>query len=348
MAARKILMGGIAVGVVLLLSGVAFFQPLFAPPVNLGPKINTSAFESDPFWDGPRKRLYFLSSRDGGSRKIYFSDWTDTGWTDPVKLGPQINTGGEFSPSVTPDGQKLYFVADARQGFLWDIWVSTWDSSVNDWGTPVNVGYPVNTPDVEFSAHLVPDGRLFFSSCCYADSQFPFGRCGIFASEWNGSSWSAPQYQWGCSTQDYPTVPADGQWLYFHDFVSDGKSIFAVAWEDSNWVIPAYDLRQQLGGRAVTPSITPSGDSLFFSGTFDLGGFGGNDIWVAKRLLRGDLNMDNLLTAADVVLELNKVFLDEPYPAPESLGDMNCDSKFTPADAVLLLQVVYLEIPPEC
>ena len=82
-------------------------QPLFAPPVNLGPKINTTGVESDPFWDGLRKRLYFLSSRDGGSRKIYYSDWTDTGWTGPVKLGPQINTGGEFSPSVAADGQKL-------------------------------------------------------------------------------------------------------------------------------------------------------------------------------------------------------------------------------------------------
>ena len=58
--------------------------------------------------------------------------------------------------------------------------------------------------------------------------------------------------------------------------------------------------------------------------------------------------MDGELTAADVVLELNKVFLGEPYPAPEAVGDMNCDSGFTPADAVLLLQVVYLNVPPEC
>ncbi|MGE5693378.1 MAG: hypothetical protein ACM3YF_06320, partial [Candidatus Zixiibacteriota bacterium] len=271
-------------------------------------------------------------------------------WNDPVKLGPHITTGDEQSPSVSPDGQKLYFVASARQGFLWDIWVSAWDSSVNDWGTPVNVGYPVNTPDVEFSAHLAPDGRMFFSSCCYEDSLFPSGRCGLYASASNGTAWSVPQYQWGCGGDpQYPSIPSNGQWLYFHDFDFDGRSIFAVAWDDdSGWVSPVYNLRPQLGGRASRPFIVPLGDSLFFSGTIDLGGFGSNDVWLAQRLDRGDLNMDGQLTAADVVLELNKVFLDAPYSAPEPVGDMNCDGAFTPADAVSLLQVVYLELPPSC
>ncbi|MGE5692580.1 MAG: hypothetical protein ACM3YF_02240 [Candidatus Zixiibacteriota bacterium] len=260
-------------------------------------------------------------------------------------MGPQITTGDEQSPSVSPDGQKLYFVASARQGFLWDIWVSIWDSSVNDWGTPVNVGYPVNTPDVEFSAQVAPDGRLFFNSCCYADSQFPFGRFGIYASSWDGDSWTFPELQWeNGSDPDYPSVPADSQWLYFNN-VSD---IYTAQWTGSEWGLPAYNLRQQLGGRATCPFITHSGDSLFFAGTTDLGGFGARDIWLARRLDRGDVNMDNLLTAADVVLELNKVFLGEPYPAPEAVGDMNCDGAFTPADAVILLQVVYLELPSNC
>jgi len=344
---RAFLLAGLILGgVIFLFSGVAFSQPLFAPPVNLGPKINTSLVESDPFWDGPRNRLYFM--RDG---YLWFADWTGTDWTNPVPLGPQINAGAGLkqSPSVTPDGQKLYYVDDSRQGRLWDIWVSTWDSSLNDWGTPVNVGYPVNTPDVEFSAHLAPDGRLFFSSCCHVDSLFPSGRCGIYASDWNGSTWSIPQRQWGCGVEpEYPSLPASRRWLYFDELDSDGMSIFVVAWEDSGWVLPAYNLRQQIGGRAITPSITPSGESLFFSGSPDLGGYGSQDIWLAKRLLLGDLNLDSQLTASDAVLGLNKVFLDEPYPAPEPLGDMNCDSQFSPADAILLLRRVYLAAPPEC
>src|SRR3989304_140708 len=120
----------LAIGLVLLLSRVAFSQPWFAPPQNLGPPINTSAVESDPFWDGPRNRLYFM--RDGD---IWYAEWNGTDWNTPVELGPQINSGPgiEQSPSVSADGQELYFVIDYRQGYLWDIWVSTWDPSLNTW-----------------------------------------------------------------------------------------------------------------------------------------------------------------------------------------------------------------------
>lgn len=335
----------LAVGAVLLFAGVAFPQPLFAPPVNLGPKINTSTYESDPFWDAPRNRLYFISARDNEIPKIFFADWTDTGWADPVKLGPQINTGDVKSPSVSPDGQKLYLVSSWIYGY--DVWVSTRDSSTNDWGAYVNLGYPVNTQDGEWSAHIAPDGRLFFSSCCWPDSVYPFGRCGIFASEWNNSSWSFPQLQWGCGVStDYPSVPVNNHWLYFQECCGN---IFVVGWNnDSGWVYPAYNISQQLGGRGATPFITPSGDSLFFAGTPDFGGYGHQDIWLAKRLMLGDLNLDNQLTPADVVLELNKVFLDEPFPAVPQIGDLNCDNLFTAADVVLILYRIFMGIPFPC
>lgn len=216
----------ISAGLFLLaFTSLAIAQPVFAPPVNLGPTINTSAVESDPFWDGPRNRLYFVRDFD-----ICYAQWNGTSWDSPIKLGPQINSGPgiEQSPSVSPGGQKLYFVADAKDSYLWDIWVSTWNSSLDDWETPVNVGYPVNTPNVEFSAHIAPDGqRLFFSSSADPDSLFPFGRCGIYASWWNGSLWSVPQLQWGCGDEpEYPSVSADGQWLYFDEIVGQ---IYVVA-----------------------------------------------------------------------------------------------------------------------
>ncbi|MCI0406179.1 MAG: hypothetical protein L0209_08940 [candidate division Zixibacteria bacterium] len=269
----------------LVFTSLSISQPVFAPPVNLGPTINTSAVESDPFWDGPRNLLYFVRDFD-----IWYAQWNGTAWDPPIKLGPQINTGAgiEQSPSVSSDGQKLYFVYDLKDGYLWDIWVSNWNSSINDWGTPVNVGPPVNTPGVEFSAHLAPYGRIIFTSTNDPDSLFPQGRCGIYMSESNGTSWSVPQAQWGCGDPEYPTVAADGQWLYFAEFVSDGQSIKAVAWDGLGWVFPVYDLRQQIGGRAGTPFITPSGDSLFFA-SGDIGGFGAGDIWLAKRIVPGNV-----------------------------------------------------------
>ncbi len=319
-------------------------QPLFAPPQNLGPKINTSFTEYDPFWDGPRKKLYFATTRNG-NEDIYFSEWTDTGWTTAQIIGPQINSGRrEKSPSVSPDGQKLYYVDAERDGFNWDIWVSTWDSALNDWGIPVNLGPPVNTPGTEFSAHLGPDGRhLYFTSIVYIPDSL--SRCGIYVSEWDGTSWSEPvgfPKPGFCNDGEYPSITADSAWFYFDTFVNDGQSSFVSHWNGSTWE-PPVDLRPQIGGRSSTPFIIPSGDSLVFGGaTIDLGGLGMSDIFLMPRIVLGDLNLDGQLTPADVVLELNGVFLGDSFPAPLASADCNCDGNLTPADVVLLLRATFL------
>ena len=61
----------------------------------------------------------------------------------------------------------------------------------------------------------------------------------------------------------------------------------------------------------------------------------------------GDLNGDGLFTPADVVLELNCVFLGTGN-CPFNLADMNCDSQLSPADVVLILNFVFLGIPLPC
>ncbi|MCI0329672.1 MAG: YCF48-related protein [candidate division Zixibacteria bacterium] len=62
----------------------------------------------------------------------------------------------------------------------------------------------------------------------------------------------------------------------------------------------------------------------------------------------GDVNWDGNFTSADVVLEINKVFLEEPFPAPAEAGDVNCDSRFSAADVVWLLQAIFMERPFPC
>ena len=56
---------------------------------------------------------------------------------------------------------------------------------------------------------------------------------------------------------------------------------------------------------------------------------------------KGDLNRDFSLTPADVVLELNCVFLAEGECLLE-IADGNCDGSLTPADVVLELNAVFL------
>lgn len=58
--------------------------------------------------------------------------------------------------------------------------------------------------------------------------------------------------------------------------------------------------------------------------------------------IKGDLNLDGMISPVDVVFELNAVFLGRPFPAPFQNGDGNCDGRLTPADMVLLLNAVFL------
>jgi len=64
--------------------------------------------------------------------------------------------------------------------------------------------------------------------------------------------------------------------------------------------------------------------------------------------LKGDLNLDGILTMADVVLMLNSVFLGDPFPAAPTAGDLNCDGRVSPADFVIMLQIFFLAAPAPC
>jgi hypothetical protein len=63
-----------------------------------------------------------------------------------------------------------------------------------------------------------------------------------------------------------------------------------------------------------------------------------NDIYVPTL---GDLDGDGTFSLADIVLELNCVFLGTGY-CPFNLADMNCDSALSPTVVVLILNFVFL------
>ena len=65
--------------------------------VNLGPKINSDQWESQPCFSPDKRQLYFTSRRFGGygGNDIYVSRLQPNGrWSDPENLGPEINTPG--------------------------------------------------------------------------------------------------------------------------------------------------------------------------------------------------------------------------------------------------------------
>ena len=88
-------------------------------------------------------------------------------WTDPVNLGPKINTPfDEDAPYFHPDGRTLYYSSNgptSMGGF--DIFVTEMDSTAESgWLDPLNMGTPVNTADDDIYFVLSADGKSGYYS----------------------------------------------------------------------------------------------------------------------------------------------------------------------------------------
>jgi len=102
----------------------------WSEPVNLGPIVNSSSRECGPSISSDGSTLFFESDQSGG-HSFYKDIWMTTratkdgGWSEPVNLGPMVNTWEEeLRPSISADGRTLYFVSYGRPGGYghYDIW----------------------------------------------------------------------------------------------------------------------------------------------------------------------------------------------------------------------------------
>jgi outer membrane protein OmpA-like peptidoglycan-associated protein/tetratricopeptide (TPR) repeat protein len=135
-------------------------------PYNIGNTINSKFWETQPCFSADGKTLYFVSSRPGGlgESDIYYSTLKDDGsWGTPINIGKKINTPGkEESVYIHPDGKTLYFSSNGHVGMgKLDIYVVRKDAN-NEWGTPVNLGYPINTYGDENSMLVNGGGNLAY------------------------------------------------------------------------------------------------------------------------------------------------------------------------------------------
>jgi flagellar motor protein MotB len=148
----------------------------WSDPVNLGPKVNSEQWDSQPTITSDGKTIYFVSSRPGGKGKqdIWKTTVDENGrFQTPVNLGDVINTeGDEMSPFIHPDNRTLYFASDGHPGMGGtDIYVSRLDENGN-WSKPVNLGYPVNTINDESSLFVSASGKTAY----FATDRFENGK----------------------------------------------------------------------------------------------------------------------------------------------------------------------------
>ncbi|MES2513540.1 MAG: OmpA family protein [Bacteroidota bacterium] len=142
----------------------------WSTPVKLNSNINTKHWEPSAFISADGHAIYFVSDRPGGygGRDIYVSQRTKDGeWGKAVNMGPLINTEyDEDAPFIHPDGVTLYFSSNGHNtmgGF--DIFYSALSEDGSKWLAPVNVGYPVNSPDDDVFYVVSPDKtKAYYSS----------------------------------------------------------------------------------------------------------------------------------------------------------------------------------------
>jgi outer membrane protein OmpA-like peptidoglycan-associated protein len=139
-------------------------------PVNMGQKVNSAAWDSQPTLSADGRLLIFSSRRLGsiGGADLWLTYRNEKdAWVTPVNLGLEINTAGDDeSPFLHPDGVTLYFRSNGRPGMGgFDIYYSRKNDINGVWSQPVNIGYPINTEGNEGAFTVSLDGKkAYFAS----------------------------------------------------------------------------------------------------------------------------------------------------------------------------------------
>lgn len=144
----------------------------WGPPENLGPLVNTEAFEAFPTPSADGNTLYFNRSTtfDSPDSEIWMTTRSNRNepWGAPQRLPAPVNSPfADFAPAISVDGQTLYFASErpGNIGFV-DLWVVRRQRRHAPWESVENLGPNINAP---FSVTMAPfisvDGRrLYFMS----------------------------------------------------------------------------------------------------------------------------------------------------------------------------------------
>lgn len=136
---------------------------------NAGSPLNTKGNEGAQTISVDGKTMFFTACnrKDGKGRcDIYKTERTNDGWSEPVNIGSPVNSNDwEAQPSISPDGQTLFFVSSRAGGFgKKDIWYAILKDD-GTWSAPNNLGENINTSGDEQSPFIHPDNKtLYFAS----------------------------------------------------------------------------------------------------------------------------------------------------------------------------------------
>jgi hypothetical protein len=217
-------------------------------------------------------------------------------WSDPVHLGPVVNTAvRDENPTLSADGLNLYFASDRPGGVgSTDVWVTRRASHDRPWEPPVNLGSPINTPSIDGAPSLSPDGHLLF---IHSNRLGTLGGNDIWVARRSGSKdeedWKTPvnlgtDVNSADDEQGPEYVASDGGGaLYFNrgnQTLSQSDLYRAGVKRDGRTDGPAQPITElnAQGFNDAAPTLRADAREILFWSQRP-GGLGGIDIWVSTR-----------------------------------------------------------------
>ncbi|RQP19331.1 MAG: tetratricopeptide repeat protein [Parapedobacter sp.] len=256
-------------------------------PYNPGSSLNSPYDEYFPRLTADYQTIIF--TRKEHNRENFYESTRDSSgaWRSASLLQGDINSElyNEGAHCISPDGKYLFFTGCNRPDGLGscDIYVSRRED--NRWGTPHNLGAPVNSGGWEAQPALAADGRTLYFVSNRRGGQ---GGYDIWKSvlQSNGQ-WGQPQNLGPAINTPYdessPYIHADNRTLYFASNGWPGfgnKDIFKSQMDSAgNWQSPVnlgYPINDHHEQSAL--SVSMNGRQAFFS-TRRSDALGGLDIY---------------------------------------------------------------------
>ncbi len=132
-------------------------KPVYIDAVNSNGKEGSPTVSADG-------TMCFFSDRNAEANvnSIYCSKMADGTFGDPLRLGPEINSGvSDTSPFLSPNGQTMLFYSTREGGYgEADLYVSFRNDG--KWTPAQNLGPVVNTEEWEYNASVSRDGKTMF------------------------------------------------------------------------------------------------------------------------------------------------------------------------------------------
>ncbi len=136
--------------------------------------------------------------------KIYKAEIVNRKWTTVKVLSFNNDEYSCGHPTLTPDGNTLYFVSDMPGGIGGtDIYICKLKNG--EFGDPKNLGKTINTEGNEMFPFIHPDGTLYFSSDGYPG----LGGLDIYSCDKNGNVYTKPEnigYPLNSSKDDFGLI----------------------------------------------------------------------------------------------------------------------------------------------